>query len=108
MLLFRVPVADSRFRPLPNVTQDSVPHTVNIGFFAPSLVPTTNATFSASGCGRDLSDDTLFGTDTVLAANSSFENRSWGRVILCSIRYPTGQTVNCRYIMYRNHRGISP
>ena len=58
-----------------------------LGYSAPSTIPTPNDTFSES-CRRDLSNDALFGADTLVdVEQSSFENLSRGCVILCHLRY---------------------
>ena len=58
-----------------------------LDYSAPSTVPTLTDTISESCC-RDLSNDALFGTDTLGdVEQSSFENRSRGCVILCHPRY---------------------
>ena len=57
-----------------------------LGYSAPSTILIPNDTFSESCC-RDLSNDALFGADTLVdVEQSSFENRSRGCVIFCHLR----------------------
>ena len=57
-----------------------------LGYCASSTILIPNDTFSESCC-LDLSNDALFGADTLVdVEQSSFENRSRGCVILCHLR----------------------